>query len=92
VSDSLDQVSFFGNWILRKSFQPFFDLYKLAVDELDAQFLKIRQARKSLFDHDLGDWECDIDLGLGHCDEMIDWTVNEPDTEVLRDYSDYSGW
>ncbi|PMD41299.1 hypothetical protein L207DRAFT_632736 [Hyaloscypha variabilis F] len=61
--------------------------FKAAVNNIDRQYLKIRKARKALFDFDPTndkDRGCDIDLELWRCDEMVDWTVNEP---VLQPHS-----
>lgn len=54
------------------------EIFKRAVDDMDKQYLEIRRARKALFDHDMGDWGVELDLELWRCDEMVDWTVNEP--------------
>ena len=56
----------------------FIENFKLAVDVLDKEYLEIRERRKALFEHDTGNWGCDIDLQRGLCDEKIDWSVNEP--------------
>ena len=58
--------------------QEYNQYFKFAVDELDKQYLQMRAARKALFEHDIGDWGCELDLQLSLADEMIDWTVNEP--------------
>jgi hypothetical protein len=59
--------------------EEFYTNFKLAADVLDKQFLQIRATRKALFEHDTGDWGCGIDLQLNLVDEMVDWSVNEPD-------------
>jgi hypothetical protein len=54
---------------------------------MDRQFFQTRKFRKALFDFDPTndkDRGCDIDLELWRCDEMVDWTVNEP---VLNPHS-----
>jgi hypothetical protein len=44
------------------------------VEDLDAQYLQIREARKHLFDWDvLNQRGCDIDLEKSRCDDKIDW-------------------
>lgn len=50
----------------------------VAINELDAEYLRLREARKRLFEHDKGDWGCEIDLQLGLCDDKIGWRVHEP--------------
>lgn len=63
---------------------PWKTWFMTAVDDMDKQYLEIRKARKELFDFDRADDEaygCDIDLELWKCDEMIDWTVDEPKLE-----------
>ncbi|EPE33610.1 hypothetical protein GLAREA_06623 [Glarea lozoyensis ATCC 20868] len=73
-------------WALEnENFDIFCSNYKAAVDDLDQQCLEIRNARKCLFEHDLTDRECDIDLELSRCDDMIDWDVVEPDLCPQRD-------
>ena len=85
VNDWLDQLRLVTGdttWFERSDLESFFKCYRQAVDELDAHFLQIRKTRKAIFDYDLNDPGCEIDLGFGRCDEMIDWIVNEPDTDV----------
>ncbi|KAH8767724.1 hypothetical protein F5882DRAFT_509874 [Hyaloscypha sp. PMI_1271] len=64
----------------------FFELFKLAVDNMDKQYLVIRKARKELFDCDDDTYERVIDPELWRCDEMVNWEREEPDmeTEYLR--------
>jgi hypothetical protein len=46
---------------------------------LDAQYLEIGNARKELFAWDISDDKgCEIELERYRCDEMVDWSVNEP--------------
>ncbi|PMD18626.1 hypothetical protein NA56DRAFT_726726, partial [Hyaloscypha hepaticicola] len=57
----------------------FVEVFKFVCDDLDAQYLEIRKARRELFAWDIEDDKgCEIDLKLNRCDEMVDWTVNEP--------------
>ena len=56
---------------------------KLAIDDMDSQYLRIRAARKTLFDHDdTKDFNRDIDLELQLCDEMANWNFTEPKITV----------
>lgn len=66
-----------------KVFCDFRRMFKTALDDMDLQYLEIRQARKALFDYDGAGDSHFIDLELERCDEMIDWSVCEPDTDVL---------
>jgi hypothetical protein len=52
--------------------------FKEALDDMDKQYLEIRAARRALFDYDIKEPGCNIDLELWRCDEMINWEVNEP--------------
>jgi hypothetical protein len=52
--------------------------FKEALDDMDKQYLEIRAARRALFDYDIKEPGCSIDLELWRCDEMINWEVNEP--------------
>jgi hypothetical protein len=53
-------------------------MFKQAVDDMDSQYFEIRRARKALFDFDTEDPKCHIKLDDLQCEDMIDWTVNEP--------------
>jgi hypothetical protein len=53
-------------------------MFKQAVDDMDSQYFEIRRARRSLFDFDTEDPKCHIKLDNLQCEDMIDWTVNEP--------------
>jgi hypothetical protein len=59
----------------------FFELFKLAVDNMDKQYLMIRKTRKELFDCDGDTYERVIDPELWKCDEMVNWELEEPDME-----------
>lgn len=62
-----------------QDFTSFVEVFNFVCDDLDAQYLEIRRARKELFAWDIEiDKGCEIDLGLNRCDEMVDWAVNEP--------------
>ena len=65
-----------------RDFQSFVKDFRDASDDMDKQFLKMREARKHIFDWDINDWNCahDLDLELHRCDEMVNWKINEPDT------------
>lgn len=69
----------------------FREAFKAAVDDMDSQYLEIRRARKALFDYDDARGSFAIDLELGLCDEKIDWSVCEPDTEPARDPQNFGG-
>ncbi|KAF7909378.1 uncharacterized protein EAF01_003096 [Botrytis porri] len=57
----------------------FVDCFKRMVDDLDKQFMEMREARKKLFEDDkTSDIGCDIELDSNLCIEMIDWTRDEP--------------
>ncbi|ESZ94280.1 hypothetical protein SBOR_5348 [Sclerotinia borealis F-4128] len=63
-----------------RNYQQCADTFKKAVDDMDTQYLQIRKARKALFEADITpDASCNIDLELWRVDEMIDWSVNEPE-------------
>ncbi|KAH8790696.1 hypothetical protein BGZ57DRAFT_962174 [Hyaloscypha finlandica] len=64
----------------------FFQLFKLAVNNMDKQYLVIRKARKELFDCDDDAYERVIDPEPWKCDEMVKWELEEPDMkpEYLR--------
>lgn len=55
--------------------------FKEAVDDMDAQYLEIREARRTLARWDPFDRGCDIDPVDDNvlCDERVDWSVNEPE-------------
>lgn len=62
-----------------QDFTSFVDVFKYVCDNLDKQYLVIRKARKELFAWDIsGERGCVINLDLNRCDELVDWTVNEP--------------
>ncbi|KAF4625445.1 hypothetical protein G7Y89_g12725 [Cudoniella acicularis] len=63
----------------------FIQNFKVAVDDMDRQYLAIRAARKALFMNDMyeDDIHGKIDLELSRCDEKIDWGVLEPKTGPL---------
>lgn len=61
--------------------------FKLAVDDMDRQFSKIRKARNGLFIYDKYAHESEIDMKDYACslDDLVNWEVNEPDTDVPED-------
>jgi hypothetical protein len=62
-----------------QDFTSFVEVFRFVCDDLDAQYLEIRKARRELFAWDIEDDKgCEIDLELNRCDEMVDWAVNEP--------------
>ncbi len=66
-----------------QDFSSFVEVFKFVCDDLDSQYLEIRRARKELFVGDIEDGRgCEIDLELSRCDEMVDWTVNEPNLSL----------
>jgi len=60
-------------------------LIKAAVDDMDGQYLRIRAARKGLLEFDTLQ-QPGIDLGfeLFGCDEMVNWSMAEPDMRVAQ--------
>jgi hypothetical protein len=59
----------------------FAEYFIYAVDELDEEYLEIREARKQLFKGDilaLNQLGCDIDVDFSRCDEKVVWSINEP--------------
>jgi hypothetical protein len=74
MNNSTERVYMENEWI------SVVDLMKLAVEDMEAQYLEIRAARRRLFESDIkGDSECAIDVESSRCDEKIDWSVLEPD-------------
>lgn len=55
--------------------------FRRAADDMDVQYLEIREARKKLFEFDRleTDYGCDIDNERWRFDERIVWHVDEPD-------------
>ncbi|KAB8296723.1 hypothetical protein EYC80_002143 [Monilinia laxa] len=63
-----------------KQYRQCADAFKKAVDDMDTQYLQIRSARRVLFEADITpDTSCNIDLELSRVDEMVDWSVQEPE-------------
>ncbi|TGO44726.1 hypothetical protein BOTNAR_0755g00020 [Botryotinia narcissicola] len=60
--------------------------FKYAVDDLDIQYLPIRNARKRLFEWDLKGpgYTAEIDVEPLRCDEKIAWDKVEPDVDVKK--------
>lgn len=57
--------------------------FKSVADDMDKQYLEIREARKALFDEDGDeDYGVEMDLERNRCDEMVKWNVVEPDFGV----------
>jgi hypothetical protein len=57
----------------------FFECFKSAVDDANFQFLKMLNARKSLFEHDiLNQRECGIKIEKDWPIVMVNWSVDEP--------------
>lgn len=64
--------------------------HQLSLDDMDTQYLAMVKARKILFNHDTTDPDYGIDLEKWRCEEMVDWTVNEPKEIGARfDYDAY---
>ncbi|KAB8296716.1 hypothetical protein EYC80_002136 [Monilinia laxa] len=59
----------------------FKELYMIAANDMQKQYLEIREARKRLFEDEVvGDvWECPIDLQMELDDRKIDWKVPRED-------------
>lgn len=48
-------------------------VFKKVVDDMEEQYLCIEKARKALFDFDVADRGCDIDIDSSKSDERISW-------------------
>jgi hypothetical protein len=70
----------------------FFELFRVAFDDLDSQYLEIVRARKQLYKWDtLNETGCDIGAdATGLCAETVDWDVLEP--ELGPKNNDYYGY
>jgi hypothetical protein len=82
-------------------FEDFTAVFKMVCDDLDKQDLKIRKARRELFQWDISDdleVEIEIDLQMSRCDEMVNWDLNEPeltpalDPSLPRSYNSGPAW
>lgn len=71
------------------SVPEFVATFKLAMDDMDKQYLEIRQFRKLLFKDDPDGvaprWYGDDFFQPWLCDEMVNWAVNEPDMSPAPD-------
>ncbi|KAI9646030.1 hypothetical protein NHQ30_005468 [Ciborinia camelliae] len=70
----------------------FMNNFKEVVDDMDTQYLAIREARKKLYAWDLDSTVREIDIKPMLCDEMINWDVCEADMRINeedREYRDY---
>lgn len=67
---------------IHPDFDTFVTLFRQCVDDCDAQYLEIRNARKALFDWDITPKSSSISTEAWRCDEMVDWEVNEAPFEV----------
>lgn len=69
-----------------QQYHQFEEAFRKGVDDMDTQYLQIRSARKALFEADLTpDASCNIDLEIHRVDEMIDWSVPEPQMGPLNE-------
>ncbi|KAE8447264.1 hypothetical protein EG329_010958 [Mollisiaceae sp. DMI_Dod_QoI] len=79
LGKALEAASGIGGTYLRETvFLDFAKTFKLLVDNMDTQYFEIRSARKMLYRNDDIDYPSHIDFELWRCDELIDWTLNEP--------------
>ncbi|KAM3152065.1 hypothetical protein ABEW05_007575 [Botrytis cinerea] len=62
----------------------FIESYREAVNDMDSQYLAIRQARKKLYAWDLQATVREVDVKAMLSDEVINWDVCEPDLESMR--------
>lgn len=56
--------------------------FKEAVDDMDTQYLAIREARKKLYAWDLQATVREVDIKPMLCDEMINWNICEKDMRI----------
>jgi len=66
-----------------EDFERFAANFKLTTDDMDAQFLEIRQARRNLFKADTTGIQCKIDpmSCVYQADEMVNWTSDTEDND-----------
>ncbi|KAI9646031.1 hypothetical protein NHQ30_005469 [Ciborinia camelliae] len=68
--------------------------FKLAFDDMDAQYLEIQRARKELFQWDLKNPRSFTDVKIHYlrCDEKVEWDKVEPDMSVKlsKQYSPFA--
>jgi hypothetical protein len=58
----------------------FFDLFRIALDDMDSQYIEISNARRALFKGDVFNQRaCSIVIDETSCLEMVNWEVDEPD-------------
>ncbi|KAB8296963.1 hypothetical protein EYC80_002369 [Monilinia laxa] len=62
--------------------ERFIDCFKEAINEMDTQYLAIREARKKLYASDLKSTFREVDVEPMLCDEMIDWNAYEIDMRI----------
>ncbi|KAF5873540.1 uncharacterized protein Bfra_005003 [Botrytis fragariae] len=70
----------------------FVDNYKKAVDDMDTQYLAIREARKKLYAWDLQSTVRETAFMPSVLDEMIDWEIYEPDMRVNEEWLEYRSY
>ncbi|KAF4630323.1 hypothetical protein G7Y89_g7819 [Cudoniella acicularis] len=73
------ETSSYNKFLYDLSWARFAVLCKKAIDDMDRQYLEIREARKRLFEYDGAQYEPEIDIEAWRCDEPINWDVNEPE-------------
>ncbi|KAF7949116.1 hypothetical protein EAE96_008285 [Botrytis aclada] len=66
--------------------EGFVENFKLAIDDMDTQYLAIRNARKRLFEWDLKGpgYIAEVDVEPLRCDERIAWDKVEPDMDAKK--------
>lgn len=65
------------------SWEKFWDRYRSAVDEVDCHYLKIREARKKLYDHGLRSTPREINIKPNLCDKKINWDISESKMRII---------
>jgi hypothetical protein len=59
---------------------------KAVIDELDTRYFFISKARKELFRANNQAYEKTIDIQFTGCDELVNWTVDEPDILAFQNH------
>ncbi|KAF7897192.1 hypothetical protein EAF00_005420 [Botryotinia globosa] len=70
----------------------FVKYFQEAVNDMDAQYISIRQARKKLYAWDLQATVREVDVKPMLSDEIINWNVHEPDTRINLPWHKYRSY
>ncbi|KAH6678158.1 hypothetical protein B0J14DRAFT_697199 [Halenospora varia] len=84
IADSA--ISRANNFLTEDNNCHYFDLFRTAAIELDSKYMQVRTDRKDLYKWDVLEspgCTLEIDGPSPRLDEMIDWTVNEPNIRPL---------